>query len=177
MSAAAKRHSSTMRRGGLRVCPESKDLKTQAVFLVRLTNSPAPGQVGEAMNISRKSTGDAVALVVDDEALLRAVITEVLFDADIKVFEACSADEAIQLLTEHTDIDCVLTDVEMPGSMNGIALAGTIARRWPAILIIVTSGCSLPSGDVLPEGVEFVPKPFDANDIVMRVRRRAGKPH
>lgn len=121
--------------------------------------------------------GNTVALVVDDEALLRAVIIEVLLDAGIKVFEASSADEAMRLLTEHTDVDFVLTDVEMPGSMNGVALAATISRHWPAIFVVVTSGCSLPIGEVLPEGVEFLPKPFDANDIVTRVRRCAGKQH
>jgi two-component system, response regulator PdtaR len=73
---------------------------------------------------------------------LHAVV--IIEKAGYKIVEALNADEAIAILEMREDIRMVVTDVEMPGSMNGIKLARVIRDRWPPIELIVTSGTSRP---------------------------------
>ncbi|MCB5173917.1 response regulator [Microvirga lenta] len=80
-----------------------------------------------------------VILVVEDEPLVRMFLADALDDAGYKVFEAVNADEAVTLLQARPDIQAVVTDIEMPGSMNGIGLARPVRERWPGIGLLVTS--------------------------------------
>jgi DNA-binding NtrC family response regulator len=109
--------------------------------------------------------GDAknacAVLVVEDEALVRIIAIELLKDAGMEVCEAGHADEAIPILEAHNDISVLFTDVRMPGSMNGYALAHYVHGRWPHIKIIVTSGHTRVREDSLPIGAVFMPKPYD----------------
>ena len=87
------------------------------------------------------------------------------------VFGAGNADEAIPLLITHEgEITLVFTDVEMPGSMNGFALASHIAATWPEIGVLVASGRIEPDPGALPETAVFVRKPFSAAVVHDRVR-------
>ncbi len=85
-------------------------------------------------------TDQIVVLVVDDELILRLSISAELEDEGFVVFEAGTADEAIATLERHPEIRLVFTDVDMPGSMDGLKLAAFVRDRWPPIKIIVTSG-------------------------------------
>ena len=75
-------------------------------------------------------------LVVEDEPILRFDIVDTLNDAGFHVHEAGNATEAIEILTQNTGIRLVFTDVDMPGGMDGIKLAGYIRDRWPPLKII-----------------------------------------
>jgi CheY-like chemotaxis protein len=107
-----------------------------------------------------------LVLVVEDEPLLRMDAIEMISAAGYEVLEASSADEAVRLLETHFDIAIVFTDIEMPGSMDGLKLAAAVRRRWPPIQIIATSGhVDIRSGD-LPEGGEFLPKPYTPSQVL-----------
>ena len=100
-----------------------------------------------------------VVLVVEDDFLIRMNAAEMIADAGFDVIEAASADEAIVILEDRLDITVVFTDIQMPGSMDGLKLAAAIRGRWPPIKIVATSGLVDVREDDLPEGGRFLPKP------------------
>ncbi|HVI80617.1 MAG TPA: response regulator, partial [Candidatus Acidoferrum sp.] len=79
-------------------------------------------------------------LVVEDEAFIRMDVVDVLRAAGFEVLEATNAEEAIQMLECNSDVRLVFTDIDMPGSMNGLKLAAAVRNRWPPVRIIATSG-------------------------------------
>jgi len=101
-----------------------------------------------------------VVLVVEDEVLLRWTAVAIVEDAGFDVVEAGTGIEAISVLEKRDDIRTVFTDVEMPGSINGLQLAHLIRIRWPSIMIIATSGRFRLRDDDLPEGARFLHKPY-----------------
>ena len=106
-----------------------------------------------------------VILVVEDDFLLRMNAADIIRDAGFDVLEASNADEAIIILESRNDISVVFTDVQMPGSMDGLKLARAVRGRWPPIQIITTSGqCVVQAAD-LPEGGRFLPKPYNAVQV------------
>jgi two-component system, response regulator PdtaR len=105
-------------------------------------------------------------LVVEDEPLLRMFNADLLSDAGFEVFEACDADQALRLLETTGDIQVVFTDVEMPGPLDGFALAKRIEARWPDIGVVVTSGRRLPPATFSAPARRFVPKPFAPATVV-----------
>jgi len=99
-------------------------------------------------------------LFVEDEALIRLVGVDMLEDEGFEVIEAGTADEAIAILEAEPKVRLVFSDVQMPGSMDGLALAEVVHARWQHVRLILTSGhCSLKDGDLPDEG-RFVPKPY-----------------
>jgi two-component system, response regulator PdtaR len=90
--------------------------------------------------------------------------------AGYNVVEACNADEAIAILEMREDIRIVVTDIEMPGSMDGIKLARAIRDRWPPVELIVTSGRRLVLADELPSRAKFMPKPYAPDVLVTAIR-------
>ena len=81
-----------------------------------------------------------VILIVEDEFLLRMDSVEILELAGFEVISATNADEAIAILSARSDVHLVFTDIQMPGSMDGLKLASFVRDRWPPIKIVVTSG-------------------------------------
>lgn len=108
-------------------------------------------------------------LIVEDEFLISRAVTEQLEQHGCEVMPAFNADEAIAILESRSDIEVVVTDIDMPGSMDGLRLAAAIRDRWPPIQVIVTSGKITPSE--LPEQVSFLAKPYTPNDIVRSVEQ------
>jgi CheY-like chemotaxis protein len=100
-----------------------------------------------------------IVLVVEDEFIIRLNAMQVVEDAGYIALEAANADEAMRILEQRNDIDVVFTDINMPGSMDGLEMARAILRRWPPIALIVTSGKVLPTATELPAG-RFLPKPY-----------------
>jgi len=86
------------------------------------------------------AVGRPVVLIVEDESLLRISAAEMIADAGYDVVEAGSADEAIAILEARADIHIVFTDIQMPGSMDGLKLARFVRDRWPPIKLVATSG-------------------------------------
>jgi CheY-like chemotaxis protein len=102
-----------------------------------------------------------VVLIVEDEFLLRMDAVDMIEAAGFEVVEAANADEAIEILEARRDITVVFTDIQMPGSMDGLKLARAVRGRWPPIKIIATSGNVHVSETELPEGGRFLPKPYN----------------
>lgn len=109
-------------------------------------------------------------LVVEDEPLVRMDISDQLQDFGFKVVEAAHADEAIDMLIANLDIRVVFTDVDMPGSMDGLKLAAAVRKRWPPIKIIVVSGHRRVHLDDIPAESRFFSKPYVAKDIASAIR-------
>jgi CheY-like chemotaxis protein len=109
-------------------------------------------------------------LVVEDDALVRAMAVDALEEEDFEVLEAPSADYAVTVLEARSDIGVVFTDVTMPGTLNGFDLARLIRRVYPHIAILVSSG-ALPKGfsGEAPEA-RFLPKPYRMTEVVRIIR-------
>jgi CheY-like chemotaxis protein len=106
-----------------------------------------------------------VVLIVEDEFLLRMDAVDMIAAAGFEVVEAANADEAIEILESRPDITVVFTDIQMPGSMDGLKLARAVRGRWPPIKIIATSG-HVHIGEIdLPEGGRFLPKPYSSEQV------------
>jgi CheY-like chemotaxis protein len=101
-----------------------------------------------------------VVLIVEDEFLLRMDAVDMIAGAGFEVVEAGNADQAIEILESRRDITVVFTDIQMPGSMDGLKLARAIRGRWPPIKIVATSGRTNVREPDLPEGGRFLPKPY-----------------
>jgi CheY-like chemotaxis protein len=104
-------------------------------------------------------------LVVEDDALIRLVAVDIVQGAGFEVIEAQHADEAMRIVESVPDIQLVFTDIHMPGSMDGLALARRIEHRWPPIRLIITSGKASLRADDLPAGGRFLPKPYTAGQV------------
>lgn len=109
-------------------------------------------------------------LVVDDEPLIRMDAVGMLEDAGFRVLEAANADEAIDILQTTTDIWAIFTDVDMPGSMDGLRLAHAVRDRWPPVHIFVISGHRIVDATDLPAGGRFFSKPYDHVAVVAAFR-------
>lgn len=92
--------------------------------------------------------------------------SDMLQDAGFTVIEAACADEAWDILKSRSDIGVLFTDIEMPGSMNGFALAAWVAERWPHIRLVITSGRYRPAPRDVPDHGMFVPKPYLAEQVL-----------
>ena len=86
------------------------------------------------------------------------------------MLDAANADEAIEILEARNDMRAVLTDIQMPGSMDGLQLDVTIRNRGPPIALIVTSGHAFPRKDDLPERGWFIAKPYSGTHLVAAIQ-------
>ncbi len=111
-----------------------------------------------------------VVLVVEDEFLLRMDAADMIATAGFDVVEAADADTAIEILEARNDVAVIFTDIQMPGSMDGLKLARAVRGRWPPIKIIATSGVHIGETD-LPEGGRFLPKPYNSAQITGMLRQ------
>ena len=109
-------------------------------------------------------------LVVEDETFTRMDVVEMLREAGFDILEATNADEAIHMLERNSDIRLVFTDIDMPGSMNGLKLAAAVRDRWPPVKIIATSGHFQISAGDLPADARFISKPYQPAQIIAAVR-------
>ncbi len=103
------------------------------------------------------------ALVVDDDLIIRMDATDILEQAGFQVLEAEHGDAALALLKgRHSEVVLLFTDVQMPGELDGFALARSVAASWPHISIVVASGHIKPEPGTMPDKARFVGKPFSA---------------
>lgn len=109
-------------------------------------------------------------LVVEDEPLLRMAAADFVEDAGFDVVDVANADEAVTVLESRMDIRVVLTDIDMPGSMNGLKLAAAIRDRWPPIDIVIVSGHVRPKLSDLPPRSLFFSKPYDETKVAAALR-------
>jgi CheY-like chemotaxis protein len=111
-------------------------------------------------------------LVVDDEPVLRLFVCDTLEEAGYEPVEAGSGDEAIAILRGGATFAAVVTDIEMPGDVDGLELAWNIQAHWPDLVVIITSGRKLPRAEELPLAASFLPKPFSAERLVETIAQR-----
>ena len=107
-------------------------------------------------------------LVVEDEPLVRMVTSEILMDAGFQVIEAAHAEQALAIL-EQAPVALVLTDVDMPGELDGLALRGVLRERSPDLPVIVTSGGVRPGAPPPNLDGPFIAKPYTADALIATV--------
>ena len=111
----------------------------------------------------------ACVLVVDDEPLVRLGTAMLFSDAGYDVLEAANAADAVQILRQHSEIELLFTDIDMPGAMDGAALAGFVRDRYPPIRIMVASGKGSVDELGLPTGALFLAKPYSHDTVLEAV--------
>jgi two-component sensor histidine kinase len=114
-------------------------------------------------------------LVVEDEMVLRMRAVDIVEDAGFCPVEAVNADEAISILESRSDISLLFTDIQMPGSMDGLKLAHAVHERWPAIKIILVSGQVKPSDAEKPPDSRFFGKPLSVERMILELRTMVGE--
>jgi CheY-like chemotaxis protein len=112
----------------------------------------------------------AVVLVVEDEMLLRMRAVNMVEDAGFTSVEAVDADEAVAILESRSDIALLFTDIQMPGSMDGLMLAHAVHERWPPIKIILVSGKLKLANIEIPADSRFFGKPLEAKEMIAEMR-------
>jgi CheY-like chemotaxis protein len=115
-----------------------------------------------------------VVLIVEDEFLLRMDAVDMIEAAGFAVAEAANADQAIEILEARSDITVIFTDIQMPGSMDGLKLARAVRGRWPPIKIVATSGHVHVSETDMPAGGRFLPKPYSPAQVTGVLRELTG---
>jgi len=114
-------------------------------------------------------------LVVEDEMLLRMRAVDIVEDAGFTPIEAANADEALAILESRSDVDLLFTDIQMPGSMDGLKLAHAVHERWPSIKIILVSGKLTPTDSERPTDSRFFGKPLEVKQMISEIQEMIGQ--
>ena len=114
-----------------------------------------------------------IVLIVEDDFLLRLHAVETIASAGFRTLEVSNADDAIAILEVRSDISIIFTDIQMPGSMDGMKLAAAVRDRWPPIAIVATSGLAGFRHQDLPSGSRFLPKPYADAQLISHLRELA----
>ena len=123
----------------------------------------------------KKPVSRPIVLVVEDEMILRMRAVDIVQDAGFVPIEAISADEALKILEARDDISLLFTDIQMPGSMDGLQLAHATHSRWPHIKIILVSGQVTVTDADKPDNSRFFPKPLEILKMVLELQQMVGK--
>jgi two-component sensor histidine kinase/CheY-like chemotaxis protein len=109
-------------------------------------------------------------LVVEDEMMLRMRAVDIVEDAGFMPIEAANADDAIAILESRSDIDLLFTDIQMPGTMDGLKLAHAVHARWPSIKIMLVSGQMTPTETERPANSRFYGKPLEVKKMIAELQ-------
>src|SRR5882724_8246026 len=123
---------------------------------------------------SSPTGANANVLVVEDEMVLRMRAVDIIEDAGFTAVEAVSADEALAILESRSDISLLFSDIQMPGSMDGLKLAHAVHDRWPAIKIILVSGQVTPTDAEKPADSRFFGKPLGVEKMISELQAMIG---
>ena len=135
----------------------------------------------EKLEANRVESADApqrpVALVVEDEPLLRELASTVLGELGLEIAEAETGEEAFAFMEGRGgEVALVFADVRLPGALDGVDLAHRIGMRWPRCRVVVTSGAAGDRHESLPRNVTFLPKPWRGLDVVAEAGRAVARP-
>jgi CheY-like chemotaxis protein len=120
--------------------------------------------------VAEFNTPKDLVLVVEDETLIRMHSVDMIRDLGFEVIEAINADEAVSLLETIPGIKVVFTDIQMPGSMDGLRLAAVVRDRWPPVALLVASGKVRPPPADMPRGARFLRKPYSPYELKEELR-------
>lgn len=118
-------------------------------------------------------TRPIAVLVVEDEVIIRMMLTDEFEDAGFAVHAAANAREALAIVEAHPEISVVFTDVNMPGDMNGIELAREIIKDSPDMRLYLASGRERPDDGSIPADSVFIGKPYNACEVAQLIREAA----
>ena len=113
-------------------------------------------------------------LVVEDEMVLRMRAVDIVEDAGFRALEAVNADDALAILESRSDISLLFTDIQMPGTLDGLKLAHAVHKRWPAIKIVLVSGQVKPTDADRPANSKFFGKPLATKDMIAEIQAMVG---
>lgn len=117
-----------------------------------------------------------VALIVEDEILVRMMAVDVFEQAGFSVLEASNATEAMAILGGRDDVAALFTDIEMPGGPSGLVLAHEIHALHPGMVLLIASGHFVPRAKDIPNGAEYFRKPYDPDHVVARAHEMITDP-
>jgi two-component system, response regulator PdtaR len=123
-----------------------------------------------------EKTAHPLALVVDDEEILRSFAAGLLEEHGFEVIEAENAAAALRELEARRDVRLLFTDIQMPGRSNGMDLAREVHARWPSVLLVITSGQARPRDSEIPDDGRFIEKPYNEADLFNEVDDLMSKP-
>jgi CheY-like chemotaxis protein len=133
-----------------------------------------PKEIGMGQMFS-KNWG--AALIVEDDEDLRSFAVELVSEFHREVLDCDSAETALEIMEKRgNDIAILFSDIDLAGSLNGVQLAQTIATRWPHVKLIVTSGGPRVQLQRLPKKARFMPKPYEAMDLIVAVESSIQRP-
>src|ERR1700729_1238061 len=124
---------------------------------------------------SSPSAGLRAVLVVEDEMMLRMRAVDIVEDAGFTSVEAVNADDALVILESRSDIDLLFTDIQMPGTIDGLKLAHAVHARWPTIKIMLVSGQVTPSESEKPANSRFYGKPLEVKKMIAELQEMMGE--
>jgi DNA-binding NtrC family response regulator len=116
-----------------------------------------------------------VILLVDEEPTIRQAAVNHLQEAQFEVLEATDSDAALRFLESHAIVHALVTDAHVPGKIDGCELAGRARKRWPDLAVVMMSGHSDATSGPVPDGAEFVAKPYLSTHLVPALNRLLGR--
>ena len=124
---------------------------------------------------SSEQHGKPMIVLVEDEPSEREPIARHLQEHGFSVEVVDNSDAALALLEKRSDIQGLVTDAHVPGKIDGFELAALVRERWPRIAVVMMSGHSDASSGPIPDGGDFVSKPFLFSHLVPALNRLMGK--
>lgn len=115
------------------------------------------------------SSDPAPVVLVEDEELGRLYAADLLAEAGYKAVDVASADAALEAMAEQPDIRVLLTDIQMPGKLDGIQLARRVHEQWPEVLLLITSGGRRPAKAEIADHGHFIAKPYLPSDVLNEI--------
>jgi DNA-binding response OmpR family regulator len=110
-----------------------------------------------------------LALVVEDEELLRLHAACLLEEHGFTVIEAKNADAALRVMETRDEVRLLFTDIQMPGALDGMDLVRQVHDRWPRVLLVIISGQRKPTRAEIPDDGRFVVKPYAGEELFAQV--------
>lgn len=163
--------------GQVRIYSELGQGTTVCIYLPRLYGEVADDIVDRtASSLSPTESGETV-LVVDDEPSVRMLITDVLEDLGYTVVEAADSAAGLKVLRSNVRIDLLISDVGLPGGMNGRQMAEAGRQTRPGLQVLFITGYaenSIIGNGHLEPGMQVMTKPFAVDSLASRVREMVG---
>lgn len=159
--------------GGVRIDSEEGVGTSVSLYMPRYRGQAAPDEESLCLNAIGPAQGETI-VVVEDESTIRVLLTEVLEDAGYRVLAAGDGAAGLSLLQAPQRVDLLLTDVGLPGGMNGRQVADAARTSRPTLKVLFVTGyanTAAVGNGLLPEGMDVMTKPFEVDALMAKVVR------